>query len=95
MKNNEELIERTLNSLDDFNPVHAPFGFEERMKQQINKQRKSLQFIKLAVAALIIFCLANVFTVMQLSNEVTTDNIMDEAYFNQSAFPILNFTEDE
>ncbi|WP_421871864.1 hypothetical protein [Marinoscillum sp.] len=95
MKNKEEQIHKTLQALDDFSPVNAPLGFEERAMAKINQSKKAQWYIRLAVAALIIFSLANVFTVMQFSSATDQSSYLDEAYFTESTISILNLSENE
>ena len=93
MKDKQDIIERTLSSLDDIHPIVAPLGFEQRFMENIEAQNHWTRYIRMAVAAMAIFALANVFTMFQLSDDSNQDTYLDEAYFADST--ILNFTDDE
>lgn len=93
MKDKQDLIDRTMSSLDNIHPVAAPLGFESRLMEKLEAQSQWQQYIRLAAAALVIFALVNVFTVFQLTVSSSQDTYLDEAYFVDST--ILNFTDDE
>lgn len=95
MKPNKSIVERTMNSLDDIRAINAPLGFEQRLFEKIQKQNQWQKYFKYALAALVIFCIINVFTALQIANDSTQDSYLDEAYFADSTSPILNFTDNE
>ncbi|MAE84860.1 MAG: hypothetical protein CMB80_19130 [Flammeovirgaceae bacterium] len=95
MKDKQDIIERTMGALDDIKPISAPLGFEQRFMEKLESQNHWQRYFRMAVAAMVIFALANVFTVFQLTNDTSRDSYLDESYFADSTYPILNFTEDE
>ncbi len=95
MKDKQDIINRTMAVLDNLQPLSAPLGFEEKLQNHIEQQDQWLHYVRFAVAALVLFAIINVFSVVQFSEEPVQDSFLDASYLTDSTSPILNFTEDE
>ncbi|MEQ8471694.1 MAG: hypothetical protein RIC35_10935 [Marinoscillum sp.] len=94
MSSINDQIEQTLNALDSMERAIAPEDFENQIIMRLRMLQKWNKWIQYSAAALVIFGLINIFTLLSIDNESQENEALSE-YVMSSSAPILNFTDDE
>lgn len=97
MKELNRKIENTLNALDGMERAQAPDDFEQKLNQRLSFVPEWIKWLRYSAAALVIFGILNVMTVLSISTESFASeetDFMEENLLTDTTYPILTFSEE-